>query len=218
MAKVKGNKRYESFVKKVSTISDVKALKKIIYGRNYYLKKKIKEKDPSYEKKKEVMKFPPISDLRIVTESTFHRLAKIKDKDKLIKELRELVINTTRRKYRPKTAADYSNKEIDYLNNGVMALQNAIKHWGDDTLRMKLSIAVNQVDVNDIDRIFKEFPDYWAISEGYYYAVKDFDDFMEEIYKLMERTGIKLTAKEKDLLAEGMFKNDPRDHGFSEDA
>ena len=212
MAKVKGNKRYESFVKRIEKVSDIKQLKKIIYSRNYYLKKKVKETNPEYEKKKAVMKFPPISDLRIVTQSTFHRLAKIKDKTKLVTELRELIINTTRRKYRPKVAADYSNKEIDYLNNGVESLNAAVEHWGNDVLRMKIQGALKQVTVNDMNNIFQSIPDYWAISEGYYYAITEFDNFVEEIYGLLTKTGVMLTDAEKEEMADRLFKNDPRDH------
>ncbi len=212
MAKVKGNPRYEKFVQKVSQVDDIKALKKTIYSRNYYLKQQIKKHNPEYVKKAAVMEFPPIADLRIVTQSTFNRLAKIKNRDKLITELRNLIINTTRRKYHPVDPQDYSNKEIDYLNNGVEALNQAVTHWGNDTLRMKIQGSLKQITVSDINTIFKSVPDYWAISEGYYYAITDFDNFMGEIYTLMEKTGVTLSDAEKNEMADRLFKNDPRDH------
>ena len=66
--------------------------------------------------------------------------------------------------------------------------------------------------MSDITQIFATVPSYWAISSGYYYAIENFDDFMESIYGLINKTGVKLTNREKADIADRMFKNDPRDH------
>ncbi len=204
--------RFEKMVNKVNSLEDIKKLKKIIYNRNYRLKQKFKKENPEIWKQQQILKYPPINDLNIIPTSAFHRLKRIKDQDKLVDELKKLIINTTRRKNRPKVAADYSNREQDYLENSVFALQEAVANWSDDILRMKLQGSIKQITMDDINSIFREIPSYWAISSGYYYAVTDFDDFMDAIYSLIEKTGVKLSSTEKESMADRLFKNDPRDH------
>jgi len=204
--------RFDKLVSRVSKLEDISKLKKMIYNRNYRIRKHYEKEHPDYAKNKNIVMFPPIEDLRLITKSTFNRLGKIKDPDKLIEELRKIIINTTRRRNVPKTTGDFSNREQDYLENGVNALKEALSHWGDNSLRTKIQTALQNANFNilDMHAIFGATPSYWAISEGYYYAVADFDDFMEEIYKVIERGGTKLTDIEKNSLADRLFANDPR--------
>jgi len=204
--------RYNKMVKRVSNSKDIKKLKKTIYNRNYGIRKKYEREHPEYAKNKHIIQFPPIEDLRLITKATFGRLKKIKDPDKYIKELKKLIINTTRRKNKPKTTGDFSNREQDYMQNGVEALKEALSSWHDDILSEKLKGVFDQVTVLDINKIFGTVPSYWAISEGYYYAVADFDDFMTEIYKLIDQGGVALNPIEKNELENRLFSNDPRQH------
>jgi len=203
-------KRYDNFVKKVNSIDDVKKLKKMIYNRNYRVKEQIKKDHPERAKLKDVVQFPPIEDLRLITASAFARLGKIQDPTKQVEELRKVIINTTRRKNTPVTFGDLSNREQDYVQNGVTALQEAIKQWDDDELRNKFAEGLSEVTVVDIHNIFDTIPSYWAISAGYYYAVTDFDNFIDELEILINRNGVTLTDREKNQLADRLFSNDPR--------
>lgn len=203
--------RYNKMVERVNKIDDVKALKKIIYNRNYRIRKAYEKAHPEYAQHKGILQFPPIEDLRLVTEATFRRINKIKDPEKQVKELRKLIIDTTRRRNKPKTTGDFSNREQDYLENAVESLKEALSKWQNPKLMDKLDQVLNQITVVDIHNIFESVPSYWAISEGYYYAVTDFDNFMEEIYNLIERGGVFLTEREKDRLADQLFRNDPRE-------
>ena len=210
--------RYNKLVKKVSKMTDVQRLKKMIYNRNYRLRKAFEKEHPEYAHDRRISKtegiimFPPLEDLRVVTQAAFKKLNKIGDHDKLVEELRKIIINTTRRKNAPKTIGDFSNREQDYLQNAVNALKEALSNWGDDLLSAKLKGAFDNITVVDINNIFETIPSYWAISEGYYYAVADFDNFMEEIYTVIERNGTVLTDMEKEELADRLFHNDPRTH------
>jgi len=201
---------FQKMVERVNKITEIAKLKKIIYNRNYRINKQYKEQFPDKAQERLIMKFPPTIDIRVVGQATFKRLNKIKDPDKLIEELKKLIINTTRHKNIPKTAADYSNKEQDYLSNGVNALQAALNSWGDDLLANKLKGAFDNITMADIINIFKTAPSYWAISSGFYYAVTDFDDFMQEIFALIHRSGVELTKREESLLTDRLFSNDPR--------
>lgn len=203
--------RYNKMVERVNKIDDVKALKKIIYNRNYRIRKAYEKAHPEYAQHKGILQFPPIEDLRLVTEATFKRINKIKDPEKQVEELRKLIINTTRRRNKPRTTGDFSNREQDYLENAVESLKEALSKWQNPKLMDKLDQVLNQITVVDIHNIFESVPSYWAISEGYYYAVTDFDNFMEEIYNLIERGGVSLTEREKDRLADQLFRNDPRE-------
>lgn len=204
--------RYDKMVERVNKIDDIKKLKKIIYNRNYRIRKAYEKAHPEYTQHKGILQFPPIEDLRLVTEATFRRINKIKDPQKQIEELRKLIINTTRRRNKPKTAADFSNRERDYLESAVESLKTALSKWQNPKLMEKLDQVLNQITIIDIHNIFETVPSYWAISEGYYYAVADFDNFMEEIYNLIERGGVSLTEREKESLADQLFRNDPREY------
>lgn len=203
--------RYNKMVERVNKIDDVKQLKKIIYNRNYRIRKAYEKAHPEYAKHKEILQFPPIEDLRIVTQSTFRRINRIKDPKKQVEELRKVIINTTRRRNKPKTTGDFSNREQDYLENAVESLKEALTKWQNPKLMDKLNQVFDQITIIDIHNIFESIPSYWAISEGYYYAVTDFDNFMEEIYNLIERGGVSLTEQEKENLADQLFRNDPRE-------
>lgn len=208
--KATASKTFIKMVKRVSKLQDIQKLKKTIYNRNYRLRKKYREEHPDEAKKRAIMKFPPIEDLRIVGPATFKRLNKIKDPDQLIHELRKIIVSTTRRRRNPKTTGDYSNKEQDYLSNGVHALQDALASWSDDMLKNKLKGVFDNITMEDINNIFTEVPSYWAISSGFYYAIADFDNFMEEIFDLIERNNVALTKEEKQDMKQRLFDNDPR--------
>ena len=205
--------RYESMVKRISGAQDLRKLRKSIYNRNYNIRKKYEREHPEYAKNKHIIQFPPIEDLRLITKSTFSRLNKIKDYDKQLEEFKKIIINTTRRKNKPKTTGDFSNREQDYLQNGISALREAIGSWGNDLLRMKVEGALHNINIVDMHHIFEVAPSFWAISEGYYYAVADFDDFVSEIVKLIERDGTtKLTERQTEEMKDLLFTNDPRGH------
>ena len=203
--------RYDKMVKRVNKMDDVKELKKIIYNRNYRIRKAYEKAHPEYAKNKGVVQFPPIEDLRLITQATFRRINKIKDPEKQVKELRKLIINTTRRRNKPETTGDFSNREQDYLANGVESLKEALTKWQNPKLMNKLDQVFDKINIVDIHNIFDSVPSYWAISEGYYYAVTEFDNFMNEIYNLIERGGVSLTEREKNNLADQLFRNDPRE-------
>lgn len=203
--------RYNKLVEKVNKLDDVKALKKMIYNRNHSIRKAYEKAHPERAKLKEVVQFPPIEDLRIITQSAFDRINKIKDPKKQVEELRKLIINTTRRRNNPKTTGDFSNREQDYLQNGVNSLVEAIGKWPSTVLKEKLESGLREMTVADMHNIFSSVPSYWAISEGYYYAVTDFDMFIDEIEKILERSGERLTDKERNILSNELFSNDPRE-------
>ena len=203
--------RYNKMVERVNKIDSVRELKKIIYNRNYRIRKAYEKAHPEYAQHKGILQFPPIEDLRLVTQATFRRINRIKDPKKQVEELRKLIINTTRRRNKPKTTGDFSNREQDYLENAVESLKEALTKWQNPKLMEKLNQVFNQITIVDIHNIFESIPSYWAISEGYYYAVTDFDNFMDEIYSLIERGGVSLTEQEKENLADQLFRNDPRE-------
>lgn len=205
------HKRFDALVKRVSKETDIRKLKKMIYNRNYNLKKKFERENPDLAAERNILKFPPAIDIRTVGKSTLKRLAKIGDEQKLIEELRRIIIDGTRRRNKPKTTGDYSNKEQDYLANAVDALMQAVNNWDDEILSMKVHGALKQVTMSDIVDIFKKAPSYWAISSGYYYAIADFDDFMSELFRLVERSGVVLSDLEKEEMTERIFSNDPRE-------
>jgi hypothetical protein len=202
--------RFDKFVSKVAGMDDIKKLKKMIYDRNYKINKKYKKEFPEKAADRENLKFPPVVDVRIVGQAAFNRLKKIKDQDKLITELRKIIIDTTRRKNNPKVTADYSNREQDYLANGLSSLKEAFMSWGDDALAKKLEPLMSTVNLDDIHNIFKAAPSFWAISSGFYYAIADFDNFMNEIYSIVRRVGVSLSVREQAELRDRLFRNDPR--------
>lgn len=202
--------RYDAFVEKVNSISDIKVLKKMLYNRNYNIKKNFIKENPEVEN----LKYVIINDMRHIKKTTFDKVNNIKDPDKMLEVLRKLLIDNTRRVNKPKTVEDYSNREQDYIGNAIFSLQAAINSWDDDLLRIKVSEALRNITLEDIRRIFSKVPSYWAISEGYYYAVAEFDSFMEELFTLMETkdsngNGISLTVAEKADMYGRLFKNDP---------
>lgn len=200
--------RYDKFVEKVNSIKDIKQLKKMIYNRNYNVKKNYMKDNPGVENLKHII----INDMRHIKQTTFDRVAAIKDNDKQLDVLRKLLIDNTRRKNRPKFVEDYSNREQDYMGNSIFSLQSAINSWGDDNLRSKVQEGLDNLSLDDIKDIFTVVPSYWAISEGYYYAVADFSAFMDEILRLINR-GLdekdQLSGEERRAITENLFKNTP---------
>lgn len=207
--------RFDKLVDKVMKIDDVKVLKKMIYNRNYRIKQKFVKDNPAADvvKDTEVL----INDIRHIKKSTWNRIMSIKDKDKLVDTLRKIIIDNTRRRNVPKAIDDYSNRERDYIANGVESLKMALANWQDDKLKGKLEKAFDNITMADMNNIYSKIPSYWAISEGYYYAVSDFNEFMSHLYALIERELgpdgkplVKLTRSDRAELEDRLFKNDPR--------
>lgn len=206
--------RYDKLVQKVNNTTDIKALKKIIYNRNYRLKKAYLKEHPETLS----LQYPSINDIRHIKGSTFKRLASMKDPQKVVEALRSLIIDNTRRRNVPKSVADYSNREKDYLANSIESLKAAVGSWGNsDGLRGKLEPALEEITLEDMNNIFSMIPSYWAISEGYYYAVVDFENFMNEIFSIIERPKLpngqskyKLSARDREIMKDRFFRNDPR--------
>lgn len=194
--------RYGQMVARINEINDVEKLKKMIYNRNYIIKKK----EYDWRRGEQV-----INDMRYVRTPTFRRLQKIKDKDKLVEALKKILISTTRRKNKPRVAADYSDREQEYMSKAVDSLKGAVSSWMDGDLKQRINAALDGLDINDMHEIFREVPSWWAISEGYYYAVTDFNDFMTAIYKLVEsKSGEPLSTLDKKMLEDRFMGNDPR--------
>lgn len=223
------SKSFENLVARVNKTTDIKKLKKTIYNRNYNIRQKKLREDPELAAREAVVKFPPIYDVRLITASAFKRISKIKDKEQQLKELRQIIIDTTRRRATPKTIADYSNREQDYLENGVLSLQAALSNWvatgADGVLKGQLETAFSKVTMQDIEQVFSKIPSYWAISSGHYYAAADFDKFVFEIINLIQlkdqsipkdhfykvkRDGSIQYTKNYESFANMLFQNDPR--------
>lgn len=207
--------RFEKLVDKVMKIDDVKALKKMIYNRNYRIKQKFVKDNPAADVVKDTDIL--VNDIRHIKKSTWNRIMSIKDQDKLIDTLRKIIIDNTRRRNVPRSIEDYSNRERDYIANGVESLKMALANWQDDKLKGKLEKAFDNITMGDMNNIFSKVPSYWAISEGYYYAIADFDAFMRHLYELIEREVgpdgrplVRLTKSEKSEFEDRLFKNDPR--------
>lgn len=207
--------RFDKLVDKVMKLDDVKVLKKMIYNRNYRIKQKFIKDNPAADvvKDTEIL----VNDIRHIKKSTWNRIMSIKDKDKLVDTLRKIIIDNTRRRNVPKVIGDYSNRERDYIANGVESLKMALANWQDDKLKVKLERAFDNITMTDMNNIYSKIPSYWAISEGYYYAVSDFNEFMNHLYALIERELgpdgkplVKLTRAERAELEDRLFKNDPR--------
>ena len=208
--------RYDKFVERVNSINDIKQLKKIIYNRNYRLKQAYLKEFPEAEQLKYIM----VNDLRHIKSSTFKRINKIKDPKKQIEVLRKLIIDTTRRKNKMTSIEDYSNREQEYMKNAIFELQAAINNWDvGDLFKNNLNSILEQVTMADIERLFKEVPSYWAIGNGYYYAVEDFSHFVDELVSIFEEKVdehgqpiIVFTAEEKHGLKDRLFKNNPSEN------
>lgn len=201
--------RYEQYVYKVNSITDIKQLRKMVYNRNYNVKKNFIRDNPEVENLKYIM----INDMRHVKKTTFDRINAIKDPEKQLEALRKILIDNTRRKNKPRFAEDYSNKEQDYMGNAIYSLQAAINSWDDDVLRDQVSRGLVSLSLDDIREIFKVVPSYWAISEGYYYAIADFSAFMDEIFRLVNR-GLdedeQLTAEQRMDMSNRLYRNTPQ--------
>lgn len=210
------SKRYMNTVKKVNTMDDIRKLKKMIYNRNYSIKKKFLKDHPETLN----LAVPHINDIRYVQPSTFKRLNAIKNPEDLLAALRSVIIDNTRRSNRPKSIGDYSNREMDYLSNGIESLKFAINSWGDsDIIKRKVEPALDGISMVDMNNVFSSVPSYWAISEGYYYATTDFNAFMTEIFELIEREKLpngqpkyKLTPMEKEAMEDRLYTYRPTRH------
>ena len=202
--------RYDLFVDKVNSITDIKQLKKMIYNRNYGIKKKYIEDNPEVLS----LKYIIINDMRHIKQTTFDRVNAIRDPQKQLEALRKLLIDNTRRTNKPKVYGDYSNREHMYMNKAMESLKDAVASWDDEELKIKVGEVLEFITMEDVQNIFRTIPSYWAISEGYYYAIADFSNFMEELFKLinqgLERSGKDiLTASDKAEMSNKLFRNVP---------
>lgn len=216
-----GSSRYDKYIQKVFATRDIQALKKMLYNRNRSIRRSFEKNNPDIVLKNRAAAEPIVHDARYIHKSTLKRLYSIKDANNMITQLQTLLVDTTRRKNKPTSYLQYSNRERDYLANGVNALTDALESWVDSNLQDKLRDAFQSITMTDMQELFANVPSYWAISEGYFYAVDDFDNFMEGIFTIIERkvhtSGamkgkpiVKLTAKEKEKLSNLLFSNDPR--------
>ena len=108
------------------------------------------------------------------------------------------------------------------MRNSIYSLQRAINNWDvgrefiDD-----LNTMLSQITLEDIEKLFEEVPSYWAIGEGYYYAVENMDGFVDSLVELLEskldESGQPIrtfTAQEVEDLKDRLYSNDPQANEF----
>lgn len=224
---------FDRYVAKVNSITDVKKLKKMIYNRNYQIKKTFLKQHPDIAEYHENIKVNVergilhpselrktiVQDVRYTSGATYKRINKIKDPDKLLSALRKLLIDNTRRSNRPKTIRDYSNREREYMDRALSSLQDAISNFPDEQMSSMLEGVVDNITPEHIHEIFRDIPSYWAVSNGYYYNIEDFDGFMEGVFRVVESVKdskgeplVELNSVERKRLSDLMLANSPRDH------